>query len=90
VHFAIGKAGHDTAHKQQTDGDFSAHELPQGELTLLVNGKVVGSKHFAPPVPFNVWEGLDIGRDLRTPVSKAYSSPFKFQGELVNVIFEIH
>ena len=35
------------------------------------------------------WEGLDIGCDLRSPVSKAYKSPFAFSGKLENIIYNI-
>lgn len=75
--------------KQKTDGDFSAHHLPQGIVTLYINDQPAGSKHFAPPVPFNSWEGLDIGLDRRTPVSKAYQAPFAFEGEIESVNYDI-
>jgi len=38
---------------------------------------------------FAVWEGLDIGRDLLTPVSSEYSSPFTFTGELQSVVYDL-
>ncbi len=77
-------------HTATTDGDFNASHLPQGTVTLYINDKAVGSKHFAPPVPFNTWEGLDIGRDLRTAVSKAYKVPFAFEGKIESVDYDIH
>ena len=58
--------------------------------TLYINDQAAGSKHFAPPVPFNSWEGLDIGRDLRTAVSKAYKVPFTFEGHIESVNYDIH
>lgn len=75
---------------QETDGDFSAHSLPRGTLSLYINDKPSGAGHFAPPVPFNTWEGLDVGRDQSTPVSKAYAVPFTFEGRLDKVVYDIH
>ena len=72
-----------------TDGDFDAHALPQGTVTLFINNQKAGNAHFAPPVPFSTWEGLDIGRDQYTAASKAYAVPFSFEGTLEEVIFEI-
>ncbi len=68
-------------------GDFSAHHIPQGILTLYLDGQPVGSRRFAPVVPFSSWEGLDVGRDLRTPVSNSYAAPFAFSGELHEVVY---
>ena len=84
------KAGDKAANKSKTDGDFDASHLPQGTITLYINDQAAGSKHFAPPVPFNSWEGLDIGRDLRTAVSKAYKVPFTFEGHIESVNYDIH
>lgn len=79
-------AGHNAV---ETDGNFSRHELPGGELQLLIEGVAVGKAHFAPPVPFNTWEGLDIGRDSHTAVSQDYQAPFEFQGQLDYVRYRI-
>ncbi|MGB5408048.1 MAG: arylsulfatase [Thiogranum sp.] len=79
-----------SASEDFSSGDFSAHKLPQGTMTFYVNDEAVGSGHFAPVVPFNTWEGLDIGRDTRTAVSLAYEVPFAFTGTLETVNFEIH
>ena len=73
-----------------SSGDFSSHKLPQGTLTFYVNGEAAGSGHFSPVVPFSTWEGLDIGRDTRTAVSKDYEVPFAFTGVLETVDFVIH
>jgi hypothetical protein len=32
---------------------------------------------------------LDIGRDLLTPVSREYASPFTFTGELREVVYDL-
>jgi hypothetical protein len=58
-------------------------------MTLRVNGKAIGNAHFIQPVPKSTWEGLDIGRDQRTAVSKDYRPPFAFQGDLESVIYSI-
>lgn len=59
-----------------------------GVGTLLVNGQPVGSKSSGKP-PLMVWEGLDIGQDRLTPVSKEYASPNTFEGRLDKVVFDI-
>jgi len=91
VSFKPGKPHEGTAKSTaETDGDFSARHLPQGTITLYMDDKAIGAKHFAPPVPFNSWEGLDIGLDRRTSVSKAYQAPFAFEGEIESVDYNIH
>ncbi len=56
--------------------------------TLLIDGEDAGSASLALPVSFTN-EGLDIGRDRLTAVSKRYQSPFAFSGTLHEVNFEI-
>ncbi|MFT5481386.1 MAG: arylsulfatase A-like enzyme [Halieaceae bacterium] len=72
-----------------SDGSFSHRGLRTGKMTLLVDGKVIGSAPFLRPVPKSTWEGLDIGRDQRTAVSKEYRAPFPFQGTLESVHYRI-
>jgi arylsulfatase A-like enzyme len=81
--------GAGSANKSETDGNFSHQGLKSGQMTLRVNGKAIGNAHFIQPVPKSTWEGLDIGRDQRTAVSKDYRPPFAFQGDLESVIYSI-
>ena len=61
-----------------------------GQLTLVVDGKQVGQGHIQHTLP-RLWftEGLDIGKDLLTPVSPDYASPFAFNGIIRTVTFDL-
>jgi hypothetical protein len=50
---------------------------------------VIAQQELQTPVAGLSWEGLDIGRDLRMPVSPRYAAPFPYRGELREVVFEI-
>ena len=54
---------------------------------LLVNGKPAGEARFTGPG--NPGEPLDIGRDLISPVSKNYASPFAFTGKIEAVTIDL-
>ncbi|MBT4363051.1 MAG: arylsulfatase [Desulfobacteraceae bacterium] len=69
--------------------DFTKTKPFQGKGELFINGKKSGEADFAITIRFPPWEGLDIGCDLRSPVSKAYKSPFAFSGKLENIIYNI-
>ena len=56
---------------------------------LRIDGDVVAEGALASPVPRMTWEGLDIGRDQRLPVTPRYQAPFAFEGDLREVAFEI-
>lgn len=62
-----------------------------GAARLSVNGKVVGEATFAQvaPVRFSATETFDIGEDRGAPVSDQYQGPFKFTGDLKQVVIEI-
>lgn len=64
-----------------------AHPL-SGSGTLLIDGEEAGRGLLEMPVTFTN-EGLDIGRDTLTAVSKSYASPFTFDGEFDEVVFEL-
>jgi hypothetical protein len=36
--------------------------------------------------PFSLNEGLDIGEDTGTPINLSYNPPFKFSGEIGNIV----
>ena len=60
-----------------------------GTARLSADGIVLAERALAHPVSGRSWEGLDIGRDLRQPVTSRYEAPFAYGGELREVVFEI-
>jgi arylsulfatase len=59
-----------------------------GVAKLWVNGKAAGETRIAV-LGVNNFETLDVGSDLGSPVSKAYSSPFRFTGKIETVRVEL-
>jgi hypothetical protein len=59
-----------------------------GVATISANGEPMarGRIEKTRTSPFAFDEGLDIGEDRGTPVDLAYELPFKFNGELINVV----
>lgn len=68
--------------------DFDRLTVLQGNGALYINDILVAESRIDQPV-FAVWEGLDIGRDLRTAVTPAYDAPFRFGGTLHRVTYEL-
>ena len=64
-----------------------------GEVTLLVNGHRVGGGRMEHTVPsrFSGYSGMDIGCDNGLVVDKSYEdkAPFRFTGEIKQVVFDI-
>jgi arylsulfatase len=60
-----------------------------GVARLRVDGALLAEQSLPTAVPSMSWEGLDIGRDLRLPVTPRYAAPFAFEGDLEEVTFEI-
>jgi arylsulfatase A-like enzyme len=64
-----------------------------GEVTLLVNGEKVGGGRMEHTVPsrFSGYAGMDIGCDNGLVVDKSYAdkAPFRFTGEIKQVVFDI-
>jgi arylsulfatase len=59
-------------------------------VTLYINGENVGSKDLGTiSNASSGYEGLEVGRDLGTPVSPAYKTPFTFTGKLKEIIFDL-
>ncbi|MEM7410451.1 MAG: arylsulfatase [Myxococcota bacterium] len=56
---------------------------------LEVDGRRVASQELPAGGALPTWEGLDVGRDLRLPVTTRYEAPFEFQGELDQVVFDL-
>ncbi|MDR1723913.1 MAG: sulfatase-like hydrolase/transferase, partial [Tannerella sp.] len=57
-------------------------------VTLYINDSEVGDKHFSINVARHSTEGLEIGRDLGSPATDAYNSPFAFTGKINSVTIE--
>ena len=36
-----------------------------------------------------MWEGLDVGLDRGSPVTRDYETPFAFTGDLEEVVFDL-
>ena len=68
--------------------DFDRLAVLEGTGSLWIEDQKVAETEIDQPL-FAVWEGLDIGRDLLTPVSPEYSSPFTFTGELYGVVYDL-
>jgi len=63
----------------------------RGGVARLRAGDTLLAEGALPVVlPGLTWEGLDIGRDLRLPVSSRYAAPFAFTGGLEAVSFDLH
>src|SRR6478672_1639556 len=64
-----------------------------GEVTLLVDGKTVGSGRMDHTVPirFSAYAGMDIGRDNGGVVDLSYEDkkPFAFTGTVKKVTFDV-
>ena len=60
-----------------------------GNASLRVDGKEVAGGHVADTVPSWISEPGTIGRDVGTPLSEDYALPFRFQGEIEKVDFDI-
>jgi arylsulfatase len=68
--------------------DFDRLAVLEGTGSLWIGDQKVAEARIDQPL-FAVWEGLDIGRDLLTPVSPEYASPFAFSGRLHSVVYDI-
>lgn len=62
-----------------------------GMITMTANGKKIagGRLERTIPIQFSLGEGLDIGRDVGSPVDFTYELPFKFTGKINKVTVEL-
>lgn len=62
-----------------------------GKITMTANGKTVAEGRLEKTVPlqFSIFEGLDIGQDVGSPVDYTYNPPFKFTGKIEKVTVEL-
>jgi len=56
---------------------------------LEVNGERVASLPLPAGGALPTWEGLDVGRDLRLPVTSDYEAPFAFEGHFEEIVFDL-
>jgi arylsulfatase A-like enzyme len=59
-----------------------------GTGTLYINGNKVGEGKVPGPVKVPYYEGLSVGKDIITPVTENYKTPFAYNGIIKNVIIE--
>jgi hypothetical protein len=62
------------------------------QATLVVDGAVAGTAEIPRTTPFRFalhGEGLCCGFDDGTPVTRAYESPFRFTGALLDVTIDV-
>jgi arylsulfatase A-like enzyme len=62
-----------------------------GTITISANGKKLaeGKLPKTVPIQFSLGEGLDVGRDVGSPVDFTYRLPFEFNGKLEKVTYEL-
>ena len=62
-----------------------------GEITITANGKKItqGRLERTIPIQLSLGEGLDIGRDVGSPVDFTYKMPFEFTGKIEKVMVEL-
>ncbi len=59
-----------------------------GKATLSIDGAIIGETKIANYAAVYA-ESLDVGKDLGTPVSKAYKAPFAFNGTIDTVTLDL-
>jgi len=76
--------------------EFEADEAKPGtggQVTLLANGRAIGSGRMPRTVPiaFSTYAGMDIGRDNGLVVDRAYEAkaPYAFTGTVHQVVFDL-
>ncbi|WP_116365923.1 arylsulfatase [Parahaliea mediterranea] len=71
-----------------SSGSIDPWKTLAGQGQLLINGEVAGQAEITTPLTA-VWEGLEVGQDSLSPVSTHYRAPFRYSGELPEVLIEI-
>jgi hypothetical protein len=59
-----------------------------GVATITTNGEEIARGRIGKTLsrPFSLNEGLDIGEDTGTPINLSYDPPYKFSGEIGNIV----
>jgi arylsulfatase A-like enzyme len=62
-----------------------------GSMTMSANGKKIaeGRLDRTIPITFSLGEGVDIGRDVGSPIDFTYKMPFEFTGTIDKVTIEL-
>ncbi len=62
-----------------------------GKLTMAANGVTIGEGRLERTIPiqFSLGEGLDVGRDVGSPIDFTYKLPFAFDGKIDKVTIEL-
>lgn len=62
-----------------------------GKITMSANGEKIaeGRLERTIPVQFSIVEGMDIGKDVGSPVDWTYKMPFKFSGKIEKVTIDL-
>ncbi len=62
-----------------------------GKVTMSANGTKIaeGRLERTIPIQFSLGEGLDIGKDVGSPIDFTYKLPFAFTGKIENVTIEL-
>jgi hypothetical protein len=62
-----------------------------GKITMSANGKKIaeGRLDRTIPIQFSLGEGLDVGRDVGSPIDFTYKMPFEFTGKIDKVTIEL-
>lgn len=60
-----------------------------GDVVLKVDRVAVARGRLLKGPPVLMWEGLDVGLDRGSPVTRAYEAPFAFAGDLEEVVFDL-
>jgi hypothetical protein len=62
-----------------------------GKITMSANGKKIaeGRLERTIPIQLSLGEGLDIGRDIGSPIDFTYQMPFEFTGRIDKVAIEL-
>jgi len=69
--------------------DFRYESIEKGgTLTLYINGSKAGETR-VPKLLSRTAEGISAGKDILTPVSESYKTPFAFTGKLKNITIDL-
>lgn len=62
-----------------------------GKLTMSANGEKIAERRLERTIPIqlSLGEGLDIGRDVGSPIDFTYKLPFEFTGKVEKVTIEL-
>lgn len=62
-----------------------------GSITMSANGKKIadGRLEKTVPIQFSIVEGMDIGKDIGSPVEWSYKMPFEYTGKIEKVTIDL-